>query len=64
MSMTSGVLSGISTAILLLAFIGLCVWAFSPRQKRRWEESAKLPFLGDDDTPGHASDRDGGSRHE
>ena len=61
--LTAGVLSGISTAILLLAFIGLCVWAFSPGQKRRWEESAELPFLGDD-APPHTPDRDGGSRHE
>lgn len=55
-----GILSGISTAILLLAFAGLCVWAFSPGQKRRWEESAELPFQGDDDDP----NRDGGSRNE
>jgi cytochrome c oxidase cbb3-type subunit 4 len=46
---SSGVLSGIATAILLVAFIGLCVWAFSPGQKRRWRESAELPFLGDDE---------------
>lgn len=62
--MTAATLSGIGTAVLLLAFIGLCVWAFSPGQKRRWEESAALPFLGDDDVPPPTPDRDGGSRHE
>jgi cytochrome c oxidase cbb3-type subunit 4 len=46
---SSGLLSAIATAILFVAFIGLCVWAFSPGQKRRWAESAQLPFLGDDD---------------
>ncbi len=48
--MSLATLSGLGTAVLLLAFIGLCVWAFSPRQKRRWDESAALPFL-DDDMP-------------
>ena len=62
--MTAGTLSGIGTAVLLLAFIALCVWAFSPGQKRRWDESAELPFLGDDDSTPHTPDRDGGSRHE
>jgi cytochrome c oxidase cbb3-type subunit 4 len=61
--MTAGTISGIGTAILLAAFIALCVWAFSPGQKRRWQESAELPFLGDDADP-QPSDRDGGSRHE
>lgn len=49
--LTSGLLSGIATAILFVAFIGLCIWAFSPRQQRRWAESAELPFLGDDERP-------------
>lgn len=63
--MAAGIFSGVSTAILLLAFIGLCVWAFSPGQKRRWEESAELPFLDDDDAAHpHTPNRDGGSRHE
>jgi len=48
--MSLATLSGLGTAVLLLAFVGLCVWAFSPRQRRRWDESAALPFL-DDDTP-------------
>jgi cytochrome c oxidase cbb3-type subunit 4 len=44
-----GTLSGIGTAVLLIAFIALVVWAWSPRQKRRWEESARLPL--EDDPP-------------
>jgi len=44
-----GTLSGIGTAVLLIAFIGLVIWAWSPRQKRRWEESARLPL--EDDPP-------------
>lgn len=48
---SSGLVSAIGTAVLFAAFIGLCIWAFSPSQKRRWAESAELPFLGDDDAP-------------
>ena len=62
--MTSGLWSGIATAILFVSFIGLCVWAFSPSQKRRWKESAELPFLGDDDARPSAPPPTGGSRHE
>jgi cytochrome c oxidase cbb3-type subunit IV len=56
-----GTLSGIGTLVLLLAFVGLIVWAWSPRQKRRWEESARLPFLGDEPPK---DPRQGGSRDE
>lgn len=37
-------LRGISTLFLLIAFIGLCVWAYSGKQKKTFEEAAKLPF--------------------
>lgn len=32
------------TLILVVAFIGLCVWVFLPKKKREFEEDAKLPF--------------------
>jgi len=37
-------LRGLSTAFLLVAFIGLCVWAYSKKRKRPFEEAANLPF--------------------
>lgn len=43
-------LSGIATAVLLLLFLGVCVWAFSPRRKRDFDEAARLP-LADDSHP-------------
>lgn len=49
--MTLGTLSGLGTLVLLLAFIGLCIWAWSPRQRRRWDDAARLPFLDDKGTP-------------
>jgi len=56
-------LSGIGTALLLLGFIGLCIWAYSPRQQRRWDESAQLPFL-DDDAATRPSEHKAGAPHE
>ncbi|MBX3023923.1 cbb3-type cytochrome c oxidase subunit 3 [bacterium] len=53
--MASSVVGTIATVVLFVAFIGLCIWAFSPGQKRRWQESAELPFLGDDDKPSDPS---------
>jgi cytochrome c oxidase cbb3-type subunit 4 len=37
-------LRGISTALLMVAFISLCVWAYSKKRKRSFDEAANLPF--------------------
>jgi len=37
-------LRGISTALLMIAFISLCVWAYSKKRKRSFDEAANLPF--------------------
>lgn len=37
-------LRGISTAFLMLAFIGLCIWAYSSKRKKDFDEAANLPF--------------------
>lgn len=42
-------LRGLSTVFVLIAFIGVCWWAFAPRRKRQFDEAANLPF--DDDVP-------------
>ena len=41
-------LRGISTALLMIAFIALCVWAFSSKRKKSFDEAANLPFADDD----------------
>lgn len=46
--MDLGMIRGFGTVILMLAFIGLCFWAYSPRQRRRFDDAAQLPFQGDD----------------
>jgi cytochrome c oxidase cbb3-type subunit IV len=46
--MDAGVLRGIGTLVLMLSFVALCIWAYSPRQKRRFDEAARLPLVEDD----------------
>ena len=37
-------LRGLSTALLMVAFIGLCFWAYSRKRKKTFDEAANLPF--------------------
>jgi cytochrome c oxidase cbb3-type subunit 4 len=37
-------LRGLSTLFLLLAFVGLVVWAYGRKQKASFDEAANLPF--------------------
>lgn len=45
--MDAGTLGAISTVLVTLAFFGVCIWAFSPKLKKRFEDDAKLPFADD-----------------
>lgn len=36
------------TAALLIAFIGIVVWAYSKRRKSSFDEAANLPFADED----------------
>ena len=42
-------LRGLSTALMLIAFIGVCFWAYSKKRKSAFEEAANLPFADDTD---------------
>jgi len=42
--MDQGTVGAISTVLVTIAFFGVCIWAFSPKLKKRFEEDAKLPF--------------------
>tara|TARA_R110001592_G_scaffold363248_6_gene682371 strand:- start:70962 stop:71141 length:180 start_codon:yes stop_codon:yes gene_type:complete len=37
-------LRGFSTAFLMIAFFGLCIWAYSSKRKKSFDEAANLPF--------------------
>ncbi|MDF3012340.1 MAG: cytochrome-c oxidase [Cellvibrio sp.] len=38
----------IATVLVTIAFFGVCLWVFSPKLKKRFEEDARLPFAEDD----------------
>lgn len=48
---------GLATLIVLVAFVGICWWAYSPKRKKGFDEAAKLPFADEqahDSTGEHA----------
>lgn len=46
--MDSTDLRGITTLLVMVAFLGICYWAYSSKQKKRFDEAANLPFADDD----------------
>jgi cytochrome c oxidase cbb3-type subunit 4 len=42
-------LRGLSTLLLLVAFMGLVFWAYSSKRKKGFDEAAQLPFA--DESP-------------
>lgn len=42
--MDSGTLHGIITIFAMLAFFGVCWWAYRPANKARFEEDGQLPL--------------------
>ena len=48
-------LRGISTLLVLIAFLGLCAWAYSKRRKPEFDNAAQLPFADEHDAMKHVS---------
>lgn len=44
-------LRSLSPVLVLLAFIGVCWWAYSPKRRKRFDEAANLPFADEPDAP-------------
>ncbi|MGO1394220.1 MAG: cbb3-type cytochrome oxidase subunit 3 [Halomonas sp.] len=49
--MDMGTFSGLITLLLIIAFIGIALWAYSKRRKPDFDEAANLPFADDDEQP-------------
>jgi len=49
--MEIGTLRGLGTALVLIAFVGLLVWAFSGKRKKNFDEAANLPFADESEKP-------------
>lgn len=45
-------LRGLGTVFALIAFLGICYWAYSARNKQRFDEAARLPFADDENNEG------------
>lgn len=54
-------LRGISTVFLMLAFLGLTIWAYSGKRKKSFDEAANLPF---DDDNMNKIDEKGDASHD
>jgi cytochrome c oxidase cbb3-type subunit 4 len=48
--MSAGTLSGIVTAVLIVLFVGVWIWAYSKRRKSSFDAAARMP-LEDEDKP-------------
>ena len=46
---------GLGTVFAFIAFIAICLWAYSSKRKEDFEEAANLPFVDD-----HAAEKEGG----
>ena len=45
-----GVIGSIFTVVVFVSFIGICIWTFSKKSKKGFDEAANLVF---DDEPQH-----------
>lgn len=41
-------LRGLATIFVMVAFIGICFWAYSAKRKPNFDNAANLPFADDD----------------
>ncbi len=41
-------LRGIATIFVMVAFIGVCLWAYSGRRKKDFDDASNLPFDDED----------------
>ncbi|MCV4264467.1 cbb3-type cytochrome oxidase subunit 3 [Pseudomonas capsici] len=45
--MDIGMIRGLGTLLVMVAFIGLTLWVFSPRRKAEFDDATLLPFADD-----------------
>lgn len=59
--MDAGLAHGLWTALLLVTFAAIVVWAWSGRRKRDFDEAARLPLEDDPPAAGDAGGSEDGS---
>ncbi len=60
--MEIGILRGLGTAVVFIAFVGLLIWVFG-RSKKSFDEAANLPFA-DEPKSEKREEEASGSKHE
>lgn len=60
--MDTGTFRGLITLFLIIAMIGIALWAYSKRRKADFDEAANLPFADDDELP--TSDKHASREHD
>ena len=53
LEMSIGMIRGLGTVVVAVAFIGLALWVFSPRRKSEFEDATLLPFKDDPEAIQH-----------
>ena len=48
MNIDINVMRGVWTLLVLVSFIGLCLWAYSRKRESAFNEAANLPFADED----------------
>ena len=51
-------LRGQSTVFAMAAFIGVCLWAYSSKRTKNFDEAANLPFTDDQAAANNPTDKD------
>ncbi|RMF96578.1 MAG: cbb3-type cytochrome c oxidase subunit 3 [Gammaproteobacteria bacterium] len=54
--MDAGTWRGIFTVVMLLLFVGICIWAYSSRRRSDFDEAARLPLEPDGESIPPAGD--------
>jgi cytochrome c oxidase cbb3-type subunit IV len=57
--MSFGALHGLLTLLLMILFGGIVWWAFSRKNKKRFDEAANLPFADDENHPARKRSHEG-----
>ncbi len=53
--MDIGTLRGLGTVVIMVAFIGLVIWAYSGKRKKSFDEATMLPFADDPEAKKHVA---------
>ena len=51
--MDIGMIRGLGTVVVMVAFVGLALWVFNPRRKKEFDEATRLPFADDPEASKH-----------